>query len=90
MKVKKIPTNVIKELLRDRDDVYNSLLNDTFDFDDKELKRLNKVKELERWEFDILYLSSKLPVREVADLYSCSSTHIYNILNNIQIKLNKC
>lgn len=87
MKVKKSPTEAIKELLRDRDEVYNSLLNDTFDFDDEELKRIKKVKDLEKWEFDILYLSSKLPVREVADLYAVSNTHIYNILNKIQIKL---
>lgn len=90
MKVKKSPTEAIKELLKDRDEVYNSMLNNTFDFDDEELKRINKVKELERWEFDILYLSSKMSVKEVAELYTCSTTHVYNILNSIQKKLKEC
>lgn len=87
MKVKKTDNETIKKLLKDRDDIYNSILNDTFDFDDEELKRVKRAKYLEKWEFDVLYLSSKLPVREVADLYAVSSAYVYSILNKIQIKL---
>ena len=87
MKIRNNPTEAIKELLKDRDEIYNAILNDTFDLDDEELLRVHKVKELERWEFDILYLTSKLPVREVAYLYKVSTAYIYNILQKIQIKL---
>lgn len=75
------------DALKDSKDTIEYLYS--LDLDDKELIRINKYKKLSQFEKDLLYLISQYSVAEVANLYCCSRTHIYNNLKSIQKKLNE-
>lgn len=86
MKMKKCYSNEdLKESLRDSKEVISGLTD--FDLDDDELLLVNKYKHLSQFERDLLYLSSQHKVSYVAALYNVSSSHIYNLLNEIRKKL---
>lgn len=86
MKMKKCYSNDdLKESLKDSKAVIKGLTD--FDLDDDELLLVNKFKNLSQFERDLLYLSSQHKISFVADLYNVSSSHIYNLLNEIRKKL---
>lgn len=75
------------DALKDSKDVISDIYE--LDLSDEELIRVNKYKKLSQFEKDLLYLISQHSVAEVANLYCCSRTHIYNNLKSIQKKLNE-
>lgn len=88
MKVDKAYSNqALIEALKDRDEIYEALLEKCSDgnlYDDKEQIRINKIKSLTQFQKDLLYLSSKMSVYEIAPLYSVSARYLYNHLKIIK------
>ena len=90
-KIERCNNDKLKELLRERDEIYQSVQSEPHNFSDSELDIFNRVSLLQPFERDLLYLSSKMPVKEIANVYVVSTTHLYNQLHNIQKKLkNEC
>lgn len=79
--------NLLIELTKDRDEVYTSLLLEG-DYDDTQLEHLNRYKALESYKKDLLFLTTKMSVQDIANLYCVSKTYIYSLLKKIQRELN--
>lgn len=79
--------NELLEELKDRDSIYDSIKNEVngYKYNDEELKILDNLEKLTQFERDLLYLSSKMSVYDVADLYGVSPSLLYRNLRNIQI-----
>lgn len=79
------------EALKDRDETIQSIENEMdVDFDqysDDEKHLFKKYLQLSQFEKDLLYLASKMSVRDIAVLYGVSATHIYSHLNQLKKRL---
>ena len=77
----------LKAALSDRNNVI-SAINESTDYDDEQLLKLQKFNNLTQFEKDLMYLCATMDsVIEVAKLYSCSRQYIYKLLNKIKEKL---
>ena len=86
MKVDKAYNNKdLLDALKDRDKTYEDILNYADkDYSDEEIIKLNKIKNLTQFQKDLLYLSSKMSVYDIADLYSVSARYLYNHIKIIK------
>lgn len=91
---KNFNNEALKEALKDSKIVYNNVLNNTLNkntMDDEEYeyksKKLEKVRELEQMDKDILYLYAEYGATEAAELLGVSRGYIYKLMNNINKKL---
>jgi uncharacterized protein YjcR len=69
--------------LKDRDDIFKSMIEEN-DFDDEQLKQLNKYLSLSQFHRDLLYLTSIMKIKDICELYAVSHTHIYNQIKKIK------
>ena len=86
-KIKRCNNEELRECLRERDEIYRSIQLEEHNFSDEEEAIFKRVSLLQPFERDLLYLSSKMSVKEIAKVYVVSTTHLYNQLHNIQKKL---
>lgn len=72
--------------LADRDKIYASITSeiDIYRYSDEQLKILENLEKLTQFQKDLLYLSSKMSVCDIAPLYGVSASLIYRYLREIQ------
>ena len=75
--------------LADKQLVIDGMQEFTKNFDDGQLKQLDKFNRLSVMEKDLLYLRTSMKLREIADLYSVTPANIHLILKGIHKKLQK-
>lgn len=85
MKINKVNNDKLKLALQDRDiDIQNMIdYMQDIDIDDEQLEKVNKYMKLSQFQKDLLYLTTKHPVSQIANMYQVSTTHIYNTLKKI-------
>ena len=85
MKINKAYSNDrLIEALTDRDNVIKSIITDNSEYDDTQIKKINKYLQLSQFQKDLLYLCSIMKIKDVCELYAVSHTHIYNNLKKIK------
>ena len=85
--MKELDNLKLKAALSDRNNVI-SAINESTDYDDEQLLKLQKFNNLTQFEKDLMYLCATMDsVIEVSKLYSCSRQYIYKLLNKIKEKL---
>lgn len=79
------------EALKERDSVYESIKGEIngYDYSDEDLLVFEKFDNLTQFQKDLVYLSSKMSVYDVADLYGVSASLLYKHLREIQKLLHK-
>lgn len=87
MKYDKAYSNqALLDALKNRDELYNTIINETsngYIYDDKQQRRIKRIKSLTQFQKDLLYLSSQMSVYKVAELYGVSARYLYNHLKLI-------
>lgn len=87
--IKELDNEKLKSYLRNRDEIFQSILT-TEDFDDEKLKQFNRIYTiLTPLEFDILYLHTLYGLTTTAELYGCSKRLINYKIKDIKEKLHK-
>lgn len=77
---KSYDNKALLEALKDRDETYKSIIdtdNYMFECSDEDLELFERIKHLSQFQKDLLYLTSKMSVNEVAKLYYVSTRYIY-------------
>lgn len=80
--------DLLIELTKDRDLIYKSVLSENNDLDDVQLQALERYDQLDSYKKDVLFLTTKMPVQDIANLYAVSKTYIYSLLKKIRAELN--
>lgn len=87
--IKKLDNERLKSYLKNRDEIFQSILT-TEDFDDEKLNQFNRIyTNLSQLEFDILYLHTLYGLTTTAELYGCSKRLINYKVKDIKEKLHK-
>ena len=82
----KIDNEKLKNSLKDRDKIINSLYEE--DIDDEQLEKLNLLNNLPPLERDIFFLHTVYGTNYTAEVYGCSTRLIQYKIKEIKQKLN--
>jgi predicted DNA-binding protein YlxM (UPF0122 family) len=78
--------DILKAALHDQKEIVKTIL-ETYDLSDEELDKVLKYNSLPQLDKDIIFLTSQMPVSDVANLYGVSRQYIYKLLKKIKSKL---
>lgn len=84
----KIDNEKLKDLLKDRDVILNSLYDE--DIDDTQYNKLKYLKSLKPLDLDIFYLCTLYGTTYTSKIYGCSVRLLQYKVKSIKDNLNKC